>query len=284
MLALLSSIAHGRPADCPDLYLVQFERFFDEVDALIVAQEFSDARRMLDGAYPRVPCIVQVVPSVDLAKYAIRRSYLYALDLDENETLRWATTAKALEPGIDWPAYVPPEHSVRALLPTLEVPAPVPIEGAGLVVPERGGVFLDGRFLTVPQAEPELPHLLQVGDGMGRMVASRWQDGTMFPDDLLGPPLEQVPEPPRWFTHPNAKIRPPKEPRPWTAARKTRLESAAGFAVAGGALFGTAWVARWAYDQRATDGLYYTVNGATVASGAAGGAAVVLLGAAVFGK
>jgi len=106
----------------------------------------------------------------------------------------------------------------------------------------------------------------------------------MFPPDLLGPPLTEIPEEPRWFTHPNARIRPPKEPRPWTQSRLNRLESASGFALAGGTMFATAWVARMAYDRRATDGLFYTVNGATIASGAAGGTAVVLFGAALFGK
>lgn len=216
-----------------------------------------------------------------MARYAIRRAYSLALEIDENEAQRWASLALALDPAIAWPTYIPPDHAARALLTDAEAVAPVPIEGRGFVFPMGGGVFLDGRFLPAPAAEPGLPHLLQVGDGTGQIVFSQWQDGTSFPESLLGPPLELEPTLPLWYS---ADGKATRAPRPWTEPRLRRLESAAGFAVAGGTLFASAIVARAAYNDRPTDGLFYTVNGVTLASGAAGGTAVVLLGAALFGK
>jgi hypothetical protein len=284
LVLVATAAVHARAPTCPELYVPQFERFLEEVDAEFRNQQYDHAKILLDAGYPRIPCIVQVVPTKDLAQFAIRRAYAYALDLDENETQRWASLARALEPSIAWPDYVPAEHAVRKVLDEVEPAVAVTPEGQGLLVPERGGIFLDGRFVTTPTAEPELPHLLQIGDAMGRLTYSDWQDGTMYPKQFVGPPLTEIPDVPRWFTHPNARIRPPREPHPWTQSRQNRLESASGFALAGGALFGTAWIARLAYDQRATDGLFYIVDGATVASGAAGGTAVVLLGAALFGK
>lgn len=278
---LVSTPAQAQQLQCPQHYaLVQFHEFLDAVDHEYTSLQFARARTLLELGQPNVPCIDQVVPSADLARYAIRRAYALALDLDENEAQRWATAAFAIDPTVQWPAYVPAEHSARRMLDDLEPVLPVTLD-QGLVIPFGGGVFLDGRFLVEPVAEPAVPHLLQVGDGTGQIVRSGWQDGATFPEDLLGPKLPLPPELPKWYGA-DGKIR--KTARPWTDTRMHRLESSAGFAIVGGTLFASAFLARSAYEERPTDGLYYTVDGAVIASGAASGTALVLLGAALFGK
>jgi hypothetical protein len=273
--------AQAKDPSCPELYVWQFKALIAAVDEEYTNLEFRRAQMLLDAAGPRVPCVVQIVPTDDLAEFALRRAYAFALDLDENEAQRWAQLAFSLKPGLDWPVYVPPDHAARSLLEGMEALAPLTIEGAGLVVPQAGGAFVDGRFVEVPKAEPGVPHLLQVGDGAGTLVFSDWIDGATFPDELLGPVPETPLTLPRWYS-PDGKIK--RAPRPWTPARLHRLESSAGFALAAGALYGTALLARSAYTERATDGLLYTTNGAVIASGASGSAAVVLFGAALFGK
>lgn len=277
----LSLAAEARDPNCPELYVWQFRALMDAVDEEYTNNEFQRAQKLLAAADPRVPCVIQIVPTADLAQFAIRRAYGLALDLDENEALRWAQLAITLDPKIQWPSYVPEEHSARALLQEVQPLEPLTLESQGLVVPQAGGAFIDGRFLEVPRAEPGVPHLLQVGDGTGKLVFSDWIDGATFPEDYLGPVREQPLTLPRWYS-PDGKIK--RVPKPWTPARLHRLESSAGFAVAAGALYTTALLARSAYNERPTDGLFYTTNGATVASGAAGSVAVVLFGAALFGK
>jgi hypothetical protein len=273
--------AQARDPNCPELYVWQFRALIAAVDEEYSNLEFRRAQMLLDAAGPRVPCVVQVVPTPDLAEFALRRAYAFALDLDENEAQRWAQLAFALQPDLGWPSYVPPDHAARALLEGIEIPKPVTVDGVGLVLPQAGGAFVDGRFVALPEAEPGVPHLLQVGDGTGTLVFSDWIDGATFPDELLGPVPETLPTLPRWYS-PDGKVR--RAPRPWTPARLHRLESSAGFAIAAGALYGTALLAREAYDERTTDGLRYTTNGAVIASGASGSAALVLFGAALFGK
>lgn len=287
-------IAWGSPAlardpSCPDLTVAQFQAMLDAVDEAYLSQEFGKASAFLAAAEDKVPCVVEIVPTEDVARYALRRAYAVALDLDENEARRWALLARALQPDLPWPSYIPPDHAIRDLL--LEAPEapPIPLRGKGLVTPPSGGVFLDGRFLTRPEAEPGMPHLLQVGDASGDLVITGWQDGTAFPEDLLGPPPANPPTLPEWYGKPVdlSKIKPPKvarDRRPWTETRAANLQTAGGFAAAAGAMFASAWIARTAYDQRPNDGLFYAVNGATVASGVAGGASVAWLGLAVFGK
>jgi hypothetical protein len=280
--ALLLAPPASAQERCPRSYeLVQFRAFLDAVDEEYLNLEFNKAAMLLDAGQPNVPCILQVVPTRDIARYAIRRAYALELDLDENEAQRWAALAFALDPEIDWPTYVPPDHAARKMLDGYPPPQTIELEGQGFAIPQGGGVFLDGRWLAEPRAEQGVPHLLQVGDAAGELVQSEWIDGTSFPEELLGRPTSVALEVPRWY---GADGRIKKAARPWSDRRLHRLESSAGFAIASGTLFASAVLARAAYDDRPTDGLFYTVNGATIGSGAAGGTSLVLLGVALLGK
>lgn len=283
LLALLGT-AQARDPSCPDLTVAQLEALIEEIDLAYLNVEMNRANALLAAAEPRVPCIVEVVPAPVVAAFALRRSYSLALELDPSEAKRWARLAKALDPQLPWPGYIPGDHEIRDLIAAEEPIEGIPVRAKGLVVPPGGGVFLDGRFLEAPVAEPAIPHLLQVGDAAGDLVVAQWQDGTAFPEELLGPPTASPPVLPEWYGKPLGSVKPKKPPRPWTESRARRLETSVGFLVAGGTLYGSAFLARQAYEQRPTDGLFYTVDGATALSGAAGGAALVFLGAALFGK
>jgi hypothetical protein len=284
LLGGLPSNAAAQQEACPRKYEVaQFRAFLDAVDDQYLNLEFRRARLLLEAGQPNIPCILSVVPTEDIARYAIRRAYALELELDENEAERWASLAFSLDPNLEWPAYIPPDHAARSLLDDVPPPESVGLEGRGLAVPGGGGAFLDGRWLGEPRAEQGVPHLLQIGDSTGEIVFSSWQDGTSFPEQWLGP-VPGIPlEPPRWTGGEGATSK-AKGARPWTDGRLHRLESSAGFALAAGTLYATAVLARAAYDDRPTSGLFYTTNGATIASGAAGGTSLVLLGVALFGK
>lgn len=278
----LAPRAMAQSTSCPRSYeLSQFHEYIKAVDGMYLDLDFRKARLLLEAGQPNIPCILQIVPAIDVAAYAIRRAYALELDLDENEAERWASLAFALDPEIEWPAYIPPDHAARRMLDDVPPAETITLDDKGFVVPLGGGVFVDGRWLAEPRAEQGLPHLLQVGDGTGQLVFSGWIDGVSFPEDFVGPPLAAPLELPKWYSS-DGRIR--KTARPWSDRRLHRLESSAGFAVVGGTLFTTALLARAAYDDRPTDGLFVTVNGATVASGAAGGTSLILFGAALFGK
>jgi hypothetical protein len=283
LLALLGT-AQARDPSCPDLTVAQLEGLIEQVDLAYLNLDMRQANALLAAAEPRVPCILEIVPTSVVAAFALRRSYSLALELDPSEAKRWARLAKALEPSLPWPAYIPSDHEIRDLIADEEPAQKIPVRAKGLAVPPGGGVFLDGRFLDKPEAETAIPHLLQVGDVNGELVVATWQDGTAFPEEILGPPTASPPVLPEWYGKPLGTVKTRKPPRPWTESRERRLETSLGFLVAGGTLYGSALLARSAYEQRPTDGLFYAVDGATVLSGAAGGTALVFLGAALFGR
>lgn len=270
-----SEPAPARDPDCPELYNHQFEATLEEIDRSFEAQAFSRARDMIDAAYPRVPCLIEIVPTALLARFARQRAWSRALDIDLDEAERWARLAHALEPNAGWPDYVPEHHPSRKILEEATATEITALAGQGLRAIEGGATFLDGVLLTRPEAEPQTPHLLQVGDATGTMLISTWQDGLAFPEVLLGPPVPIEGELPAWYGKPPGSV---KGPRP---VRKRRLESAAGLGLAAGSLLGSAWLARDVYLDHPTDGLRTTVNGATVASAAVGTTALAVFGVAL---
>lgn len=278
LLGALATASWARDADCPELHAADLATLVDQVDQLFVDQQVAAARRTLISAEKRLPCILEVVRKEDLARFAIR--YAYVLGGDP-EAERWAALAKALDPALPWPAYIPSGHGVRDLAADAR-PELLPVEDKGFSLPAAGGVFLDGRFLDAPRAEPGIPHLLQVGDAGGNIEAS-WMDGTAFPEDLLGPAAAPRTLP-AWYSPDGTPVKVKKVREPWSEARLSNLERAAGFGAVGGALFGTATFARGAYDSRPTDALFATTDGATVAAGLAGTTSLVFLGAALFGR
>ncbi|MEZ4241176.1 MAG: putative metal-binding motif-containing protein [Myxococcota bacterium] len=199
--------------DCKKTYeLWQFRAFLDQVDAEYRNVAFDNAWRLLEAGQQNIACVIQVVPTADLARFALQRAYGLELDLDDNEAKRWASLARTLDPGIEWPDYVPETHMARTLFDQIEDVDPIDLENKGLEVPPRGGAFLDGRWIDRPTAEPGLPHLFQVGDATGVLTVSEWIDGTAFPEDVLGPPPRVPLQVPRWYS-PDGRIK--KAGRAW---------------------------------------------------------------------
>ncbi len=265
LLALTLSLARG--ADCPNVDLDDWRDALDATDEAFTEARLPDARRLLAGTVQVLPCLKVVVPTDLLGRYARQRAFLYSVDQEGIEALGWYNLARVVDPEGAWPAYVPGRHSARDLS---REPAPIrgSMEGQGLLVPDGGGVFLDGRYLFEPVAEAEVPHILQVADGEGVVTWAGWQQGVLFPDNVLGPVIT-VPPAPLWFTDPvdPAVARAEK--------RKVRFRAAAGFGAMAAGLFGGAHLARASYEQYPTDTMRGVVNGATVGSGVAATAGLV---------
>ncbi|MCB9684893.1 MAG: hypothetical protein H6738_15755 [Alphaproteobacteria bacterium] len=287
---LLLGAAWARDPSCPDLYAANFSALIDDVDMAFANMEVERGIGMVISAEPRIPCLIDVPQQQDVARYALRRAWAAALQMNQGDVDRWLGLAKALDPSLPWPSYVPNGHPIRDQADERPTPVVQALDGEGLVVPDGGGVFLDGRFLTKPQGEPGVPHLLQVGDSSGYMAIAMWQDGLAFPDDLLGPPLDTDPVLPEWYGKPLTPGKSPKPPkparekRPWTEPRLTNLERGMGFALVGASLWGSALLARSAYDNHPTDALFVATDVGTVGALASGGVAITFTSLALFGK
>jgi hypothetical protein len=268
MLGLMSAMA--APPACGEVPLKGWQEALDASEEALRAGELARAEALLTATTEQLPCVSAVVPTQLLSRLGRQIAYQRMLAFDEVEAEQWLALSVSVDPDGAWPAWVPDRPVVRRLGGT-ELPPVARVDG-GLVVPEGGGVFLDGGYLTTPEARVEVPHLLQVADDQGRITAGRWMMGAAFPPEVLGPDVP-VPAAPLWFTD-------PVDPAVARRQRRAQRGSAAlGVAALAGALYGSAWMARGAYAEHPTDGLRTVVNGTTAASG---GVAVVALGAGVW--
>lgn len=276
VVAALAVFSVASAQDCPDVDLDDWRDALAATDAAFEAAQLPKVRAILEGTAKVLPCLKVVVPTDLIGRYARQQAFLRMVDQDGVEATSWFQLARAADPQGSWPPYVPGRHTARDLS---REPAPTQgqVEGLGLVVPEGGGVFLDGRYLVSPTAEAEVPHLLQVANGSGEVTFAAWQQGSVFPDVVLGPPAA-VPPAPLWFTD-------PVDPAVARAERRhNRYLAAGGLGAMAVGLFGGALLARQTYDGHPTDGLRVLVNGATIGSGAAATGALVVGTIGLVGK
>jgi len=270
LFVVLAAAAFARPPECDDVGLKGWKKALAASEEALRVGEMGKADAMLDATETRLACLVELAPSELLGRFARQRAYQTMVEFDEVEAARWVQLARVASPALGWPSWVPDRHIVRRL-----DREPDPIEGrvrdAGLLVPDGGGVFLDGRYLEAPVAEADVPHLLQVANNEGVVIDAEWVNGAAFPDSVLGPADLLVPPAPLWFTDPVDPAVARRE------RRGRRLQSALGVAATSAAMFTSAWLARGAYAEHPTDGLRTVVNGATV------GAATLGVGAAGLG-
>jgi hypothetical protein len=292
LLALIAAAAFATPGqDCPELNSAGVEKALDAVDGLFTKEDLTRANTVLARTEARMPCLVDVPSPQLVARFARQRAFAVTMTVDPFAAARWAQLAEALDPGVPWPAYVPEQHPVRLLLDQEGEASSGRALGATLTWPEDGEVFLDGRWWLTASGEVGVPHLLQIADKDGSMVFSGWIDGVAFPADVLAKPGERPP--PRASScvesdvcveltgiDPGPKVRPPVD----TERRSRRLLASAGLGAAAATLYTSAWLARSAYAERPSDGLYYAVDGATAASAATGAAAATMLGIALIGR
>lgn len=269
MWILSVGVALAQQPACEPASVQGWEAALDAGEESLRTGAIARASALLERTEEQLRCVVEVVPEPLMVRLGRLRAYEHMIDVDAIEAQRWLGLSLSLDPRGRWPSWVPDAHVAR----TLEAPEVVIGRAdGGLAVPEGGGVFLDGRYLVEPVAQSEVPHLLQVAGADGVVTQAWWIDGAAFPPEVLGPAVP-VPPAPLWFTD-------PVDPAALRRQRRARrLESAGSLALLSGALFGSAWLARTAYDAHPTDGLRTVVNGTTAASGAAGGLAI---GAAIW--
>lgn len=248
----------------------QWSHTLDAVDQAYGVGDFERAGALLGATEARVPCLVEVAEPKLVSRFALQMSYRHSLVQDADQAVRWAQLGRFLDPDLSFPPHIPLDHAARAVLEDVEDPQMITLHDRGYAYPRGGGVFMNGSFAMFPSAPVEVPLLMQVFDDVGGVTEAYWQDGASFPESILGPRPTENPKPPEWYAKRSTDV------------RRQRFTIAAGLGAAAGGLYAAAWGTRLAYDGSPSDGLYYTVNGTVVASGAAGAAAVGFLTAALL--
>jgi hypothetical protein len=179
----------------------------DAVEASLSELNGLRADRLLDYAHHELRCIDSVVRPQDVARMAMQEAVVHWYDQDPDEALRWAWTAlDAVGARVTWPD-VTPTGLVEALQdhPLPEVSGPT---GTGLLPPPRGAYLRNGFLLIQPVAPVRVPAVVQAAGKRGEILETRWQDGSAFDTDWLGPIIRI--NTPSWYDPPP----PPTAERP----------------------------------------------------------------------
>jgi hypothetical protein len=194
----------------------------------------DQAREILDQAKSRLACTQDIVHPNQIGRFAMIEAQLAFFDQDEDTATQWATLARHVSYTV-FPPSIPEEHPFRGLVADIAAPDPVGPEQAFLRVPANGAIVLDGRLIQDALAPSECQNFLQVVDGTGVVVRSFWQDGSVFPNDVLRADTVSVATP-DWWVEPDPKLDPSKpvvidpaviEKRKAAAARKAAEAEAA---------------------------------------------------------
>lgn len=174
----------------------------DAIDAAIAEFHGQLAADLVDGVVHELRCLEVPIDPADLGRLARQRSLLAYYQQDPLEATAWAVLARDTVGGAPWPAQVPVPDSFHDFLAELPPPTVAGPEGRGLAPPKRGAVLIDGRVALEPRVVLDTTHFVQVADKRGLVVASVWQHGAAFGEELLGEPGPL--ELPRWYHEPVA--------------------------------------------------------------------------------
>ncbi len=254
----------------------------DSIDRYYAAQDLRNAAALITWTEARLPCLDALVYPPALARFAQQASFQATLDEEPDLALSWAQLAMVADPKHPLPDWMPASHTGRASIAGVDPPAHVTLDEVGLIFPRGGGVFLNGRFLSVPHGPVDTPNLVQTMDRRQRVVEGRWQHGVAFAPEFLGPDLGHV-DPPQWYVPPSVRSRTSEfQGVGGGASRARQLQWAAGLGAAGAGLYATSWVTRAQYEKSHSDGLYYATNTTVVGSASATACAVALLTSALL--
>ncbi len=197
-MIVVAAGAFAQDEACPGkLAVAEVSEVLQAVQGALGSLDGDRASSLLEEVHGLARCLGEVVPPEVLGTYAANRSVVSFYEQDFEEARRWALLAVATTGMATAGSVVGPE---RWWVDYGGVTPEVGAVDGGPAPPAGGLLVVDGRALTAPAAAVATPHLLQVLDRKGRVVTTRWIDGTAFPADVLtGGALG---DPPRWWTEP----------------------------------------------------------------------------------
>jgi hypothetical protein len=170
----------------------------NKADAQLAAGKAESAQKTLSSLHHDMLCMSVIVRPAYVARFARQMSQSFFMDQDEDSAIRWGLLARTAASDLAWPEGVGPQNPFRRTVEGADPPQVAGPDDKGLIVPKKGGVFLDGQFLTVPKVAAMVPHFVQVADKKGVILSQFWQDGAAFPPDLIGAKGEP-PAFPKWY-------------------------------------------------------------------------------------
>ncbi len=300
----LAPTAHAQEEVCSPYNNVQLRKDVVEIGRALDAADIKEARYLLTTTRAKLRCLDRLVEPTQLATFARQMALLFFYDQDPETARRWGLLSRAADPDLPWDKFnFPPDHPFREALEEEEDAFIGRPAGKALNPPKRGGIFMNGRLITVPEAPAEVPLLMQVADAKGQIVVGFWQEGARFPDAILTDGTH-VAATPKWYdgdvsaatTTAVAASPSPKEPRAPREPKAPASRSGDGLpivpvAIAGGLLAGAggllvgAAISHGRLDKASTEqqlvGVQTTTNLLTLSAGALGLGAVGV-GATVF--
>ncbi len=199
LLVLLAVSSSAQEVPCEGPY--KNEALVAELDAIDEAFRAFDpakARRLLSATHRSLLCLDERADPTGIARLARQLALTFFFDQDEDAMRRWSMLSRKLEPDLPWHTDMGEDHAFRAQFTAFEI-AEMAGPDASLMPAKQGGVFWNGSLVSEPKAPMEMPALVQLADKKGLWIRAWWQDGSAWPDNLLGPP-GAAPSAPRWLT------------------------------------------------------------------------------------
>ncbi|MEZ4321582.1 MAG: hypothetical protein R3F61_29180 [Myxococcota bacterium] len=259
MIVLLSMFsASAQEAGCSTIYsAAELDTVLEEADRLIQNADVDRALTVLRKTQDLMPCLDTLADRRQLAVYGRSMAIASFYQQDEVAATRWGRMAEQTAPDLGW-GELPETHPLLEMLAEAGEP---PLGGPtdkGLVVPKKGAIFMNGSFVDTPEARAEVPYLVQIFNGNGYPIDGYWQDGSAFPEALLGEPTEL--KMPSWYDPVSGKVDPRGKP-PTPGKTKSdfpvpQVAIAGGLVVASGVLYALAGTqaAKVKCDPREKDG------------------------------
>jgi len=163
------------------LPIADFAKRVDTMDADLKKVDLKETQIEVELMDKDWMCLDDPVPPRLIARYAHVRALLAFMHADPDEALRWNRAAAYADPSLDWPDWIPEGHPIRHQLEMADEMEITTVQGKYLANPNKGGIFLDGRFATEPKAPEEVPVLMQVFDKKQAKLGTEWLDGPNFP-------------------------------------------------------------------------------------------------------
>ena len=167
----------------------------DEADASLNEADIPGTRKLLRSIASGFPCLEELAQKPVLGRFGRTMALMSFFEQDEIGAARWGTMAMVTDPDGEWA--VPEGHPLMDIITEAEEPVMGRAEG-GLVIPEKGAVFMNGTLTLVPEGLSEVPYLVQVFDKNGYPGDNFWQDGAAFNERLLDPEGADL-TPPKWY-------------------------------------------------------------------------------------